>query len=281
MALRTSGSARVLPSTGRLVTMTTVNDESEGQVQERVPAPGRRSSAPPLIGPPFALSDGADSADSASLGERVYQVLVDRIIEGEIGYGEKLSLRRLARALNVSTMPVREAVQRLAMEDVVAIKPRSNCYVKFPTRSSMQEAFEMREMLESFAVSKIYPTVTLQELSDLRRYLGEMDRTLPSGNRDSRMREYARWDQLFHQELCVLAENGYLLRMYRLNMLHLNVSLTFRAGVEPNMGQVHEDHRLVYSHLAANSPQAVTALCRHLHCCRRNMIQGDFFQSLP
>jgi DNA-binding GntR family transcriptional regulator len=261
--------------------MATVNDESEGQFQEGVPAPGQQSTVPPWIGQPIAPRDRGESADAASLGERVYQVLVDRIIEGRIGYGEKLSLRRLARALNVSTMPVREAVRRLAMEDVVTIKPRSNCYIKLPTRASMQEAFEMREMLESYSVEKIFSTVTLEELSGLRRYLDEMDRTLPTGNRDSRMREYVRWDQLFHQELCMLAGNSYLLRMYRMNMLHLNIALTFRAGAEPDMDQVNEDHRSIFRHLANNSREAVDALRRHLHQCKRNMVQGELFRSLP
>lgn len=217
----------------------------------------------------------------ASLGERIYQVLVDWIIEGRIGYGEKLSLRELAATLGVSTMPVREAVRRLAVEDVVAIKPRSNCYVKLPTRSSMLEAFEIREVLEIHAVKTTYSTVPTERLSDLRRYLEHMDRTLPSCSKDSRMREYVRWDQLFHQELCVLSNNASLLRIYRINMLHLNIALTFQAGVEPQMDRVHEDHRLIYQALTRNSREALGALRRHLTRCRRNMVRGDLFRALP
>ncbi len=220
-------------------------------------------------------------ADTKSLSEGIYQHLTDKIIGGEIGYGEKLSIRKVARAFNVSTMPVREAIRRLEMEDVVAIKPRSNCVVKVPTRSSMLAAFEMRELLEVHAAEKIYPTVTPEELLDMKDYLQQMDRFLPAGNADTRMREYARYDQLFHQEICVLARNPYLLRMYRMNMLHLNIALTFQAGVEPDMVQVSQDHRSIFRSLMENSPRAVDALKRHLRQCRRNMVQGELFRSLP
>jgi DNA-binding GntR family transcriptional regulator len=94
------------------------------------------------------------------------------------------------------------------------------------------------------------------------------------------MRAYAKYDQLFHQELVVLTENTYLLQIYRTNMLHLNIALTFKAGVQPNMNQVHRDHAEIVNRLQENSPKAVEVLSRHLKQCRKNMIQGELFNSL-
>jgi len=218
--------------------------------------------------------------DTRTLSDLVYQFLTDKILEGEIGYGERLNIREIADLLHVSTMPVREALRRLSLENVVTIKPRSNCLVKIPTRRSMLEAFEAREMIEVHAVTKIYPGITSESLGNLGHYLEQMTANPPISNEDLRMRSYAKYDQLFHQEFVVLAENAYLLQMYRTNMLHLNIALTFKAGVEPNMDQVHADHTAIVSWLQENSPKAVEVLSRHLKQCRENMIQGELFNSL-
>jgi len=218
--------------------------------------------------------------DTSTLSEKVYQFLTDKILEGEVGYGERLNIREIADLLKVSTMPVREALRRLSLENVVTIKPRSNCVVKIPTRRSMLEAFEVREMIEEHAVSRIYSVVTAAKLVNLRQYLEQMTMNPPVSNEDQHMRSYVKYDQLFHQELVSLTENTYLLQIYRTNMLHLNIALTFKAGVEPNMNQVHADHKEIVDRLQENSPKAVEVLGRHLNQCRRNMIQGELFNSL-
>lgn len=226
------------------------------------------------------LEPADDLIETRTLSDQVYQYLADKILEGEIGYGERLNLRQIADLLHVSTMPVREAFIRLSLENVITIKPRSTCVVKVPTRRSMLEAFEIREIIELHAVNKVWRTVAKDELEDLEYDLSQMQMNLPLNNEDIRMRDYAKFDQLFHQEFVSLARSASLLRMYRTNMMHLNIALTFRAGVEPNMNQVNKDHVEIMEHLFNNSREAVEVLRRHLEQCRKNMIHGELFNSL-
>jgi len=178
-------------------------------------------------------------------------------------------------------MPVREAVKRLAVEDIVTINPRSNCMVKIPTQQSMLNAFEMREVLELYAIKKIFRRVGDNDLSLMKEYLEKMEGNMPVNNTEERMKEYVKYDQLFHQEFCVLTRNMYLLKTYRRNMLHLNIAMTFRAGVQPDMEQVSNDHRMIFEHLRNNSRLSVTILKKHLKTCKMNMINGKVFNSLP
>jgi DNA-binding GntR family transcriptional regulator len=218
--------------------------------------------------------------ETRTLSDQVYQFLADRILEGGIGYGDRLNIREIADLLHVSTMPVREALKRLSLENVVTIKPRSTSVVKIPTRRSMLEAFETREMIELHAVNRIYSTASRMNLENLQSYLDQMMSDPPVSNEDLRMRGYAKYDQLFHQELVALTENSNLLHMYRTTMLHLNIALTFRAGVEPDMTQVSADHQAIVRHLRGNSPEAAAVLKRHLEQCRTNMTRGALFNSL-
>lgn len=92
--------------------------------------------------------------DTSSLVDRVYEYLLDQIVTGAINYGDNISIKQIAAELNVSTMPVREAVKRLEFEQVVSIKPRSSCRVRKPSRKMIMEVYELREVLELYAVSK-------------------------------------------------------------------------------------------------------------------------------
>ncbi|RYE71386.1 MAG: GntR family transcriptional regulator, partial [Hyphomicrobiales bacterium] len=58
-----------------------------------------------------------------TLGERVTGELRSLLIAGRLAPGEKLSLRRVAEALGVSMMPVREAVSRLAADKALEVLP--------------------------------------------------------------------------------------------------------------------------------------------------------------
>lgn len=58
------------------------------------------------------------------LTKLVTAALRERILNGEIGLGERLVEGRLSEELGVSRMPVREALRELAAEGIVTIEPR-------------------------------------------------------------------------------------------------------------------------------------------------------------
>lgn len=224
---------------------------------------------------------GAESPlETRTLSTQIYEYLTNRIIGGEIAYGDRLSIREIAETLGVSSMPVRDAIRRLEFEGIIEVRPRSTCIVRMPTRRDMLDAFELRVVLELHAAKTICSSVTREELSELKGYLDAMEATMPVGDDRRRMGEFVKHDQLFHLELCRLAGNAQLVRAYRSNALHLNISFTFRAGIEPDMERVENDHRRMYELLCENSPEVVTVLRDHLLRCRSNMAHGAFFASL-
>ena len=66
---------------------------------------------------------GIAPLETRTLGQRVYNGLRDYLMAGQLQPGQKLTLRDLAAALNVSPMPVRESVRRLAAEGALEILP--------------------------------------------------------------------------------------------------------------------------------------------------------------
>jgi DNA-binding GntR family transcriptional regulator len=144
----------------------------------------------------------------------------------------------------------------------------------------MLEAFELREVLEMHAIRSIYASLRERDLENLEWYVNKMEECLPIGDEEEKLQRYSKFDQLFHQEICALTGNRYLIKAYRANMLHLNIALTFRAGLKPDMERVSQDHRDILQHLKGNSPRAVEVLEDHLERCKYNMVHGELFRSL-
>ncbi len=218
--------------------------------------------------------------DYPSLSERVYDFLSNQIIEGKIKYGEKLNIKVISEKLTVSTMPVRDALKKLELENIVQIKPRSNCIVTVPTKKSILDAFEMRQLLEMRAVEKIFKTVEKADLSRLTEISSHMKAIAQGKRTDARLQRYIHLDRLFHTELCALSENDYLGRFYREVSLHLNMTFIYRIGTQPDISGTLKDHMRLLELLYENSRQVLSVLKKHLEQSRSNIIQGELFQSL-
>ena len=64
-----------------------------------------------------------------SLTELVTENLKERIVSGELDLGSQLSEARIAKELDVSRTPVREAINRLEMEGLLVIEPQRGSFV--------------------------------------------------------------------------------------------------------------------------------------------------------
>lgn len=88
------------------------------------------------------------------LSEKVYQALVESIISGILGPGTELREQHIARQMQVSTTPVREALKRLASDGLIEIIPYRGAVVKGLDQREIKEAYACREALEHLAVQQ-------------------------------------------------------------------------------------------------------------------------------
>jgi len=118
----------------------------------------------PLTMPPEAPAATPDHDASAldeigaiqreTLGERVTEELRALLVSGRLAPGEKLSLRRVAEALGVSMMPVREAVSRLAADRALEVLPGRAVRVPVLTLAQFRELTRLRLVVEGFAAEE-------------------------------------------------------------------------------------------------------------------------------
>ena len=106
---------------------------------------------------------------SVSLAERAYQLLRADIISCVLRPGQQVVQSRLAERYQIGTTPVRDALHRLARENLVQPVPRSGYVITPITLTDIQEMFELRFLLESFAARMAATRGSENELQELVR----------------------------------------------------------------------------------------------------------------
>lgn len=86
--------------------------------------------------------------------ERVASELRRAIMGGTFAPGEELVQDKIAEILGVSRMPVREAMQILATEGLIELRPNKGAVVKEITNELIREHFEVRILLECEAAAR-------------------------------------------------------------------------------------------------------------------------------
>src|SRR6202046_3267499 len=86
-----------------------------------------------------------------SMAERVKQELLRRIMNGELPPGSRLVELQIARELNTSQGPVREALCELEGLELVVTEPYKGSRVREVTPQDIREAYMVRATLEELA----------------------------------------------------------------------------------------------------------------------------------
>jgi DNA-binding GntR family transcriptional regulator len=112
----------------------------------------------------------------------VYQLLRTNLICGKIAPGVPLTIRGLAEALDVSPMPVREALHRLACEGAVEAKNNRRVIVPMMTAEKFAELCELRILIESHAAERALPYIRDKDIGKLERIDASIDEAVEEGD---------------------------------------------------------------------------------------------------
>lgn len=130
-----------------------------------------------------------------SMGSRVYDLLRQAIIELRILPGHLLSETELARQLDVSRQPVREAFIKLAEAGLVEVRPQRGTYVLLISRREVENARFIREAIEVAFVRKVAAERGAEIAAALRPTILRQEAARASGD----AAEFLQHDEEFHQ----------------------------------------------------------------------------------
>ncbi|WP_244493725.1 GntR family transcriptional regulator [Aureimonas sp. AU4] len=159
--------------------------------------------------------------------DRVYRSLRRSLIEGTFDAGEVLRIQEVAARLEVSTMPVREALGRLVSERALEALPNRSIRVPLLTRPRLDEVAHARALVEGEAAALASRRIGPGTLSALKRETDAYDRLTA---RDGSHRARAAYNHAFH--FAIYREAGSSVLLPIIESLWLQSGPFIRAAAE-------------------------------------------------
>lgn len=100
---------------------------------------------------------------------QIHDLIKKRIIEGAYSPGERLFEAKLARELEVSRSPIREAIRTLEEEGLLLIDNKSRIYVYKTSLKDLTDIYECRKVLESLAIKLATIHATEMDIEEIEK----------------------------------------------------------------------------------------------------------------
>lgn len=202
---------------------------------------------------------GKSSSPRVSYTETAYQEIRRRILDNEMPAGFQITEQDVAKLLNMSRTPTREALLRLAQEGLIEIWPRHGMKVRYISVNDLREIYEILTALEAAAVGlAARHGVTDEKVAQMRANIAEMDEAL---KRDD-LKAWAASDLKFHRLLAEASGNERLVEAVDIyhGQAHRLRMMTLRMRPKPLMS--NRDHEAVVEAIANRDDEAAERIHR-------------------
>jgi DNA-binding GntR family transcriptional regulator len=227
--------------------------------------------------PPEVLHDGAAAAGVRAinrhhgLAEEAYDAIFSQLMALRIAPGSRITVDNLARELNVSQTPIREALGRLEGEGLV-IKTHLIGYSAAPqiSRRRFDELYDLRLLLEPEAAQRAARGMDSQRMAVLHEVAGVMSRR-QGGDDRVRYSAFARQDAIFHDRILEFAGNELIRQTLAHQHTHFHIfRLMFHSRVTEEALDEHE--ALIAAFEAADGKAAKRAMREHIERSRDRLL---------
>src|SRR5437588_6512984 len=140
------------------------------------------------------------------LADRAYRALRDRLIMLRIPPGSPIDEDAIGRELKMGRTPVREAVKRLALENLVTVFPRRGTFASEINITDLTHISDVRAVLEAHAAYRAAQRITDAQRAELAGLLDELSQSQGSDDGEALMALDARVHRFIHR----CAGNPYL-----------------------------------------------------------------------
>ena len=146
-----------------------------------------------------------------TMKHQIYQIIKKEICNGNYVAGQWLQEKELAEQLNVSRSPVREALKQLVDEGLAIEYPNKGVFVKEFTVKDIEEIYDVRILLESYAIKNSVKTLTSKNIQELMETLQLLVKYYEKND----LTHYIEVDTQLHQYIINLGGNSLIVDTYR------------------------------------------------------------------
>lgn len=212
-------------------------------------------------------SPGGTKAMPSVVGE----LLRSEILDGSIEPGERINVRQIGLRLEVSAIPIREAIRRLEAEGLVETIPNVGAVAARVSRVELEDVYDLRRMIEPAIARRSAARMSDDHLEALRNTLKELEAA--ERDTDGISGSVLTVHRRFHWELLAPAAaplvEDTLRRLWRISERY--VALT-RGAVLPVADTQHAEMVEICEHRDGDA--LADLLAHHLHLAANTVIGG-------
>ncbi|MBO9608348.1 MAG: GntR family transcriptional regulator [Paenibacillaceae bacterium] len=200
------------------------------------------------------------------LTDEIYSLLKEQIVSHQIAAGEKINIDQLGRELEVSNIPIREALSRLAAEGFVDVVPFKGMYAANMSLQELDDMFEIRLALEGLALRKAAPHIPDGLLADLERDMGTWAAREPQ-QEEEKIAYIAEMNRRLHGLILDHCGNESLKQLVGAYIERIQRYLSFahREMERQTLQTEWQEHMAIIHRLSARQPEeAEQALLAHI-----------------
>lgn len=178
------------------------------------------------------------------LSDETYDRLREMLLRHEISPGQRINIDALARELNVSQTPVREALARLESDDLVVKEPlRGYKATALLTVNQMKDLFQFRGIIEPWAATMAAKQITPDGTERLKQELAR-GKAAENLGIDEAYAAMSQHDARFHSLIAELSGSELVLEAYVRTHCHLHLFRLY-AALKNWMGSAKTDAAVV------------------------------------
>nr|WP_263327269.1 GntR family transcriptional regulator [Neobacillus sp. Marseille-Q6967] len=204
-----------------------------------------------------------------------YEFIKEAIILGKLEPGMRLGEETLAKELNLSRTPIREAIKQLEAEGLVIPLKRGVGVRRF-TKEDIRQIYDLRTLLESYAASQAAIHRTEDDLIELAKanelYEKVIEDTTPLDM--TRIRDIVNVNQKFHEAVVAASKNTHL--YFHISKVVV-IPIVFRSFYWYNdfkLKQSLEVHKIIFEAIKNREPErARIAMHEHIFQGRDNVLK--------
>lgn len=206
---------------------------------------------------------GQSRVTRATLASQVEEAVRSDIIAGSLEPGQRLRATELSRRYGVSATPLREALQRLAAQNLVDLGPRLGTTVSPISDLELHDVYWMRGLLDGRALARSVELGDDEWRRGLTDAYAAFEAATAAGTGAAASSDWAVAHRRFHDTLFEACDSPWLLRFVGLLSDHSERyrMLSRRRALRPSV----DEHRTIYrAAMVGDVENAKAALHRHL-----------------
>lgn len=189
--------------------------------------------------------------EKETLRSNIHNYIMQCIMDGTYKAGDRIVETRLAKELNVSQAPVREAILEMSMMGLLEVKPYSGTFVRSISADELADLFHCRAVIEDYSIREAVRKISPRQLRLIELLLDEMQDC-------NNITELTDLDRQFHEAIMDAAGSPTMKKLWL--SLHITEWTYVSASSSSlSIDEIVRQHRNIFEYMSSGDEQAAGA----------------------